>query len=259
MNTVLSIFIGLLSILGWQTSLENYRQEVIDYKQQEFRKQYKTKRYKKLKIHFDVKNLSPDKLLFLARTQRYWLRFESIEEEVELLTEASMKAQEACYREESYCWEAGMLRVLSQRRYRDFHNSVIENSKMAWREVDRLAPSLYQDFFNEWQKTELISKEVSRKGKSFKDEFQEITTHSSAGTGNNRNIESKFRILVAQEKYTKLRRIFFENLSLSYLRNPPMVPPYTGALPEPIEEGDPYRMKQVFSGTLTTRQAGDYI
>jgi|GEM_PF-1910603 len=27
MNTVLSIFIGLLSILGWQTSLESYRQQ----------------------------------------------------------------------------------------------------------------------------------------------------------------------------------------------------------------------------------------
>lgn len=138
-----------------------------------------------------------------------------------------------------------MLRLLSQRRYRDYQASVIENSKLAWREVDRLAPELYQDFFNEWQKIELIFKEDPRKRKSLNGGFQGITIHSSAGTVNNRNMEAKFRILVAQEKYSKLRKIFFEYLSLSYFRNPPMVPPYTGALPEPMEKGDPYREKQI--------------
>lgn len=131
-----------------------------------------------------------------------------------------------------------MLRVLSQRRYRDFHDSVIENSKLAWREVDRFAPQLYQDFYESFQKLEM---------------------HSSEGVRNDRNIEAEFRKLIAQEKYTKLRNIFFENLSFSYFRTPPLVPPYTGALPEPMEPSNPYRTRQVISGNLSRLQMGDFI
>lgn len=223
MDLIIGIGISLMTFLGfeYQTGVQKYHQEILA-QEKNHRKMHGFKSGRFL-VKFDVQNLSPDKLAYLALRNKSYLEFPSWVDEKTHLNRAIEKAEKICSARNKYCEELYILKGHLNRRGKEIEQAIYHWSDIAWRHVDVKAPDAYQEFYEY-----LVEKKQNSECRKYT--LEESTEKVAACLKKDHD-----RFLKSQAG-NKLVELFYQSYTNKYATIPRDLPPFGWMIPAPMSE-----------------------
>ena len=223
MELLASLTITFLSLLGigGESEIERYNREIQEARSQHYtdNEQYP----KRFLVEFDVENLNPEKLSYLALRHKELLEFSSWKEEKHQLKRAMEKTQSECENSNRYCVELKVLKGHLNRRGQEIEQAIYHWSDIAWRHVDVKAPDAYQEFYEY-----LVDKKQNSECRKYT--LEESTEKVAAC------LKKDYDRFLKSQAGNKLVELFYQSYTNKYATIPRDLPPFGWMIPAPMSE-----------------------
>lgn len=254
MKLMTMISVALLSFFGFEAEIQQFKKEIKAniVEQEKLRKREGLPYdFNAIKISFDLEELSPDKLLYLAKAHHWRLDFPNDTARLKAFEQAARKAEQMCDTHSVYCDEEVSFKALVHKKKHMGNLFISGLIQKAWKNVSLEDEKRYEALYEKDQKWKKLKEYLDLIEDSIKPEArqaverarQDITQKnnlawydSSKWESARKLIERKRQDYLQKESQKDIVEAFFRYFPDSTMFAGNKLPPFTWVLPEPVSD-----------------------